>query len=113
MPQFFDETNNEGNIDTIALTRSLTLVYTLALLTILTRVQLNLLGRKKYLSSVVSNAERDREPTIHLEEEAADGYGMDMVTNTQYLTFSWWLLHKGWRDIVETVDVAVKQVFEP
>lgn len=113
MPQFFDGTNNEGNIDTIALTRSLTLVYTLALLTILTRVQLNLLGRKKYLSSVVSNAERDREPTIHLEEEAADGYGMDMVTNTQYLTFSWWLLHKGWRDIVETVDVAVKQVFEP
>lgn len=76
-------------------------------------MQLNLLGRKKYLSSVVSNAERDSEPTIRLEEEAADGYGADMATNTQYLTFSWWLLHKGWRDIADKVGAAVKQVFGP
>lgn len=98
---------------TAALTRSLTLIYTLALLTILTRVQVNLLGRKKYLSSVVSNAKRDSEPIIHIEEEAVDGYGTDMVTDNQYLTFSWWLLHKGWRGIAEKVDVAVKQVFGP
>lgn len=96
-----------------ALTRSLTLIYTLALLTVLTRVQLNLLGRRKYLSSVVSNAKRDSEPTIHLEEEPADGYGTDTVTDTQYLTFSWWLLQRGWRNIAERVDVAVKQVFGP
>lgn len=36
-----------------------------------------------------------------------------MVTDNQYLTFSWWLLHKGWRGIAEKVDVAVKQVFGP
>lgn len=105
------ELTSVGNNGAAALTRSLTLVYTLALLTILTRVQLNLLGRKKYLSSVASNAERDSEPTIHLEEEAADGYGTDTATNRQYLTFSWWLLHKGWRNIAERVDLAVKQVF--
>lgn len=91
-----------------SLTRSLTLIYTLALLTILTRVQLNLLGRKKYLSSVVSSAERESEHTIHMEEE---GYGTDIVTNNQYLTFSWWLLERGWRNVAERVETAVKQVF--
>ncbi|RPB16003.1 Peroxin-3 [Morchella conica CCBAS932] len=93
-----------------SLTRSLTLIYTLALLTILTRVQLNLLGRKKYLSSVVSIAEREGEHTIHMEEE---GYGTDMATNHQYLTFSWWLLDRGWRNVAEKVELAVKQVFGP
>lgn len=88
----------------------MTLIYTLALLTILTRVQLNLLGRKKYLSSVVSNAERESEHTIHMEEE---GYGTDMATNDQYLTFSWWLLDRGWRNVAEKVELAVKQVFGP
>lgn len=88
----------------------MTLIYTLALLTILTRVQLNLLGRKKYLSSVVSIAEREGEHTIHMEEE---GYGTDMATNHQYLTFSWWLLDRGWRNVAEKVELAVKQVFGP
>ncbi|KAL7272976.1 peroxin [Rhizina undulata] len=96
-----------------SLTRSFTLLYTLALLTILTRVQLNLLGRKSYLSSVVSLAERDGEPIIHLEnrEEDAGCYAIDSETNEQYLMFSWWLLHRGWRDILKKVDLAVKQVF--
>jgi peroxin-3 len=99
----------------LALTRSFTLIYTLSLLTLLTRVQLNLLGRKNYLSSVLSLAERnDNDPIIRLEshdEEHAGG--LDIETNRQYLTFSWWLLHRGWRLLSARVEAATKQVFGP
>ena len=90
--------------------RSFTLLYTLSLLTLLTRVQLNLLGRKNYLSSVVTLSARDSEPTIHLENREIGGYGTDLATNQQYLTFSWWLLNEGWRRLLVKVDKAVKEV---
>jgi len=87
-------------------------------LTLLTRVQLNLLGRKNYLSSVISLAERsDNDPTIRLEahdnETAATAGGIDIETNRQYLTFSWWLLHRGWRLLSARVETATKQIFGP
>jgi peroxin-3 len=80
-----------------AVTRALTLLYTLSLLNILTRIQLNLLGRRTYLSSVVDNFE--------------NFYGNDFETNRKYLTFSWWLLHRGSKQIMEKVAAAVKEVF--
>jgi dihydrofolate reductase len=110
------------NADSIyaAITRALTLLYTLSLLTLLTRIQLNLLGRRTYLSSVVSLASP---PTatdsshISLENNDDDNYdnvyGNDFETNRKYLTFSWWLLHKGSKEIVEKVTAAVKDVFGP
>lgn len=99
-----------------AITRSFTLIYTLALLTLLTRIQLNLLGRRSYLSSVVSLAAGGmNESTISLENNDDDNpdqaYGNDFETNRRYLTFSWWLLHRGWRDVMLKVESAVKEVF--
>ncbi|MCJ1247217.1 peroxin [Trapelia coarctata] len=101
-----------------SITRSFTIIYTLSLLTLLTRIQLNLLGRRNYLSSVVSLASHPpNESTISLENHDDDRgeqtYGSDFETNRKYLTFSWWLLHRGWRDIMEKVDAAVKEVFGP
>ncbi|CUS11477.1 unnamed protein product [Tuber aestivum] len=93
-----------------SLSRSFTLLYTLTLLSLLTRVQLNLLGRKNYLSSVVTLSARDGEPTIRLEDHETGGYGTDMATNQQYLTFSWWLLNQGWRRLLQRVDQAVREV---
>jgi len=105
---------NEIKIKSI--TRAFTLIYTLALLTILTRVQLNLLGRKNYLSSVVSLSEREDSPTINLvDNESASGksytQGVDAEVNRQYLIFSWWFLHRGWRRVRDKVETAVKEVF--
>lgn len=104
---------NEIKIKSI--TRAFTLIYTLALLTILTRVQLNLLGRKNYLSSVVSLSEREDSPTINIVDESASGksytQGVDAEVNRQYLIFSWWFLHRGWRRVREKVEAAVKEVF--
>jgi peroxin-3 len=102
----------------IAITRAFVLIYTLALLTLLTRIQLNLLGRRSYLSSVVSLATGAlNESTIKLENNDDDNpdqaYGNDFETNRRYLTFSWWLLHRGWRDVMLKVQAAVKEVFGP
>lgn len=85
-------------------------------MTLLTRIQLNLLGRRNYLSSVVSSASHPpRDPTICLENRDDDNveqpYGSDFETNRKFLTFSWWLLHRGWRDIMEKVQAAVKENF--
>lgn len=90
-------------------------MYTLALLTMLTRVQLNLLGRRSYLSSVVSLATGSTNAAISLEnkddDNATEAYGDDFEVNRKYLTFSWWLLNKGWVDVMQRVEAAVRQVF--
>jgi len=101
-----------------AITRSFSLLYTLCLLTLLTRIQLNLLGRRNYLSSVVSLASHPlQDPTISLENHDDDNveqsYGNDFETNRKFLTFSWWLLHRGWREIMQKVEAAVKDIFGP
>ncbi|KAH0538735.1 hypothetical protein FGG08_004687 [Glutinoglossum americanum] len=106
---------NELKISSI--TRAFTLLYTLSLLTLFTRIQLNLLGRRNYLSSVVSLASHPNESTINLENHDDDNleqaYGNDIETNRRYLTFSWWLLHRGWKDVMTRVEAAVKGVFGP
>ncbi|KAL8944435.1 MAG: hypothetical protein Q9216_000486 [Gyalolechia sp. 2 TL-2023] len=101
-----------------SITRAFTLLYTLSLLTLLTRIQLNLLGRRNYLSSVVSTASHSPlDLTISLEnrddDNAEQTYGNDFETNRKFLTFSWWLLHRGWRDVMDKVETAVKAVFGP
>ncbi|KAJ5354031.1 hypothetical protein N7541_006595 [Penicillium brevicompactum] len=106
---------NEVKITSI--TRSFTLIYTLSLLTIFTRIQLNLLGRRNYLSSVISLATPPANAsTISLEDhddELTQTLGDDFETNRRYLAFSWWLLHRGWKELVERVQVAVEEVFGP
>ncbi|KAI0426376.1 Peroxin-3 family protein [Xylaria sp. FL1042] len=98
-----------------SITRAFTLIYTLALLTMLTRIQLNLLGRRSYLSSVISLATGAAQSTINLENNDDDNpeqaYGSDFETNRKYLTFSWWLLNRGWTDVMEKVETAVREVF--
>lgn len=83
----------------------------------LTRIQLNLLGRRSYLSSVVSLATGSNTGAISLEnkdddnDDATEAYGDDFEVNRKYLTFSWWLLNKGWVDVMQRVEAAVRQVF--
>lgn len=104
----------------VAIARAFTLIYTLSLLTLLTRIQLNLLGRRNYLASVVSlasppSSSHDNSHQIFLENHDDDNfdnaYGNDYETNRKYLSFSWWLLHRGCKDIMQKVLQAVKEVF--
>ncbi|KKA28277.1 hypothetical protein TD95_001860 [Thielaviopsis punctulata] len=100
-----------------SITRAFTLVYTLALLTLLTRIQLNLLGRRSYLSSVVALATPNFSSGISLENnddiDSSAVYGSDFDTNRKYLTFSWWLLNRGWVVVMQRVEIAVRQAFGP
>ncbi|RBR19094.1 uncharacterized protein FIESC28_05765 [Fusarium coffeatum] len=53
--------------------------------------------------------------TISLENNDDDNteqaYGSDFDINRKYLTFSWWLLNKGWKDLMHRVESAVRTVF--
>lgn len=106
---------NEVKITSV--TRSFTMIYTLSLLTIFTHIQLNLLGRRNYLSSVISLATPPANAsTIRLEDhddELTQTLGDDFETNRRYLAFSWWLLHRGWKDLMGRVQAAVEEVFGP
>ena len=102
----------------IAIARAFTLIYTLALLTLLTRIQLNLLGRRNYLASVVALASPPKQGRkIQMENRDDDGlenaYGNDFDTNRKYLSYSWWLLHRGCKEIMNEVVQASKEVFGP
>jgi peroxin-3 len=37
--------------------------------------------------------------------------GIDVQTERLYLTFSWWFLHEGWKELAEDVKEAVTDVF--
>lgn len=47
------------------------------------------------------------------EDDIGQTFGNDYETNRRYLTFSWWLLHRGWEDLMEKVRTAVIEVFGP
>ncbi len=83
----------------------------------LTRIQLNLLGRRSYLSSVVSLATGSAQATISLENNDDDNLlqpqhalsnSADFEVNRKYLAFSWWLLNRSWADLSHRVEAAVR-----
>ncbi|KAJ2899093.1 Peroxisomal biogenesis factor 3 [Zalerion maritima] len=99
-----------------SITRAFTLIYTLSLLTLFTRIQLNLLGRRSYLSSVISLATGSNSGGISLENHDDNlspehAYGGDLDTNHKYLAFSWWLLNRGWVSLQARIESAVREVF--
>ncbi|CAO3597013.1 unnamed protein product [Absidia cylindrospora] len=98
------------HIKVTSFTRTLASMYSITLLTLLTHVQLNMLGRFTYVWSV--SVLNKSEPTIRLQhEDDSSGNGfLDPVTERMYLSASWWLLHRGWRKCAERVKEAVDQV---
>ena len=67
--------------------------------------------------SLASPPSERQASVISLENNDDDNYdnvyGNDFETNRKYLTFSWWLLHRGCKEITEKVTSAVKEVFGP
>jgi len=111
-----------------AFTRTLTTLYSLTLLSLFTHIQLNLLGRSKYIQSVL---EQEREEALRerhdfaaqsilwgtdIEESEADLLqDVDPIneeTERKFLTLSWWICHIGWKDVGERVRRGVEEVFE-
>jgi peroxin-3 len=108
-----------------SLTRALVLIYSSALLVFFTRLQLNILGRINYVSSVAHMTEARPKDVIEMdgddagivlsaEEELsrAAREEEEATINRMYLTFSWWLLNKGWVSLSERIHDAVASVFD-
>ncbi|ORX48835.1 hypothetical protein DM01DRAFT_1326094 [Hesseltinella vesiculosa] len=89
--------------------RTLVSLYSVTFLTLLTHVQLNLLGRFTYVWSV--SVLNKSEPTIRLQygDDQQDNGFLDAKTERMFLSVSWWLLHRGWRKCAERVQEAVQQ----
>lgn len=114
------------------ISRAFSLVYADALLIFFTRLQLNILGRRNYVNSVVALAQQGREGNAEggvapsFGDLADMGYFGDLTGSSsfgetiadpdldeQYLTFSWWLLNEGWVSLSERVEEAVRRVWDP
>lgn len=121
----------------LTVTRTLTVMYSTALLSLFTHIQLSLLGRYKYVHSVVELSQdedaQDFEASIaslfftppadqdmealwdeknEWEEDSIWRDGVDEETERKYLTLSWWILNIGWKDVAERVRRGVEEVFE-
>jgi peroxin-3 len=51
----------------------------------------------------------EEEASVRDDEELAGG--IDVQTERLYLTFSWWFLHEGWKELADDVKDAVQDVF--
>jgi len=69
-------------------------MYALSFLTILITIQLNIIARKKYLNSI------------------DQGDKMTFESERKYLTFSWYLLHKGIEEIYQRVLYSARKVLD-
>lgn len=110
-----------------AFTRTLTVIYSTTLLTLFTHIQLSILGRSKYVRSIIQAEQEERireqmlgasiltllSPEILTEEEEIDDAEIiSEETERKYLTLGWWILHVGWKDVGERVQRGVEEVFE-
>lgn len=128
-----------------AFTRLFTSIYVLVLLSLQTHVQLALLGRSSYVSSLLQSLPpRSPSPSCLPADPASDPssrppalddsqaqdddlesalYAAKVLPPTaeeerkdlerKYLTFSWWLLHEGWKVVWKRVEGAVDEVIGP
>ncbi|MDC6271616.1 peroxisomal biogenesis factor 3 [Acetobacter pasteurianus] len=88
------------------ITRSLTLIYSISGLLLITRLQLNILARRSYLESAILMA--GVKSTSNHEMDPHENY----IIEQSYLSLSWWLLNKGWQNISSLIEAIVVKNFE-
>jgi len=111
--------------------RTFTTLYTLVFLSLQIHVQLNLLGRRSYMTALEQQSKRDalgntqqdandvEEPHyIELHGDGTDDTDrgdasaderLSQDTEKKYLTSSYWFLHCGWREVAAYVRRAVHE----
>lgn len=111
--------------------RTFTTLYTLVFLSLQIHVQLNLLGRRSYMTALEQQSKRDAlgktqqdgnyveephyielhgdgtEDTVRGDASADERLSQD--TEKKYLTSSYWFLHRGWREVAAYVRRAVRE----
>ncbi|GAA6062239.1 hypothetical protein JCM10212_000818 [Sporobolomyces blumeae] len=132
-----------SEIKILSFTRLLTSIYVLSLLTLQTHVQLALLGRAHYVKSLIESLpprspspasikgkgrqleedsvktmanDEDLEAALYAAKELPQARQVGRVSEEverKYLTFSWWLLHEGWKVVRHRVEEKVQEVVGP
>ena len=106
-------------------------MYSMTLLSLFVHLQLNILGRCKYIQSLLQLArdEKERERLrsglsltsllwnggLEQQDDDADLQGIPPIsldTERKYLTLTWWLLNRGWTAVGDRVTGAIHEVFE-
>ncbi|OWB81022.1 hypothetical protein B5S32_g5364 [[Candida] boidinii] len=98
-----------------SLTRFLTVLYCESLLIVFLHLQLNILSRKSYLETAIKLASKNNEDIIYnsniSEDDDLSDHDDENLSEQAFLSFSWWLLNKGWIDIKENISNNVEEVF--
>lgn len=92
-------------LKTKTITRTLTLMYSISGLLLISRLQMNILARRSYLESAivmagVKNPNNDIDPH--------ENY----IIEQSYLSLSWWLLNKGWANLSSLIENLVVEKFK-
>ncbi|VEU21325.1 DEKNAAC102333 [Brettanomyces naardenensis] len=100
----------------VSLTRFLTLLYSESLLIIYLHLQLNILSRKSYFETAVKlasqrSAKQGRDSDIIFDAAVSNVVEESTLPEQAFLSFSWWLLNKGWVQIKNVIEDSVEDVF--
>jgi peroxin-3 len=87
------------------ITRSLTLIYSLSGLLLITRLQLNILARRSYLEAAIEMA---GVTNVNQNIDSEENYMIEQ----SYLSLSWWLLNKGWFNMANIIEPLVFNKFD-
>jgi hypothetical protein len=82
-------------------TRTFACIYALVLLIALTRIQINILGRRAYLETLASQ-QQQRRPKSRKETDE------QFETERAFLSASWWFLNRGIRPLTDRIHAKVK-----
>jgi peroxin-3 len=82
------------------ITRTLTLIYSLSGLLLITRLQLNILARRSYLEAAIEMA---GVTNVNQNIDSEENYMIEQ----SYLSLSWWLLNKGWFNMANIIEPLV------
>lgn len=97
----------------LSITRLLTLIYTDALVVLLTRLQLNILARSEYLEDAIDQASKKHGFQLKDADLLNDVDDVkDYTSEEEYLALSWWVLNRGWVALKQLIQQAVEDVFE-
>lgn len=86
------------------ITRTITLMYSVSSLLLITRLQLNILARRSYLEAAIAMA---GVTNVNPEIESQENYLIEQA----YLSLSWWLLNKGWFNMANILEPLIEEKF--
>ncbi|KAJ9071397.1 peroxin, variant 2 [Entomophthora muscae] len=99
-------------------TRALGSIYVVELLGILGHIQMNLVGRLIYIESVVGEQPaydamgktgNDVSSLNDLMEATSTPAKVSYDNERLYLSFSWWFINRGWKDVIKIVQEVVNE----